>query len=316
MWRNSDVRILYIAKHGSGDNDDEGAIAYAMEMLGHTVISVPEKSASSWMSSRTVDADFLLFHKWPELARFGLRVFPNSRYRDLPRVFWYFDLVDSTDPTLSLRAAHRVAWMKQVVPLCLVGFCTDGDWVKQESRGNLVHLMQGADERLVGPGMFRPTLHSPILFTGMIKHGQERENHIYHLVNRYGSQFKIHGNSPRERQHGRELADLLTSAFIVLAPNGPQSDRYWSNRIYLTLGFGGFLLHPACLMLEEHYAPGTEFIQYHDEHDCDDLIDHYLACPSSERLVVSHAGYRRTIKDHLYRHRCERLVEVVKARLR
>jgi hypothetical protein len=312
------MKILYVAKHDGQDNDDEGAISYAMRVLGHTVYEVPEKSAASWMSCHSVDVDLVLFHKWPELERQGPRLFPNTRYRDAPRVFWYFDLVDSKDPTLMARAAYRVRWMNTITPLCLLGFCTDGDWVKRDRTGKLRLNMQGADERYAGIGNQQTNLYHPILFTGMVRHGQDREFHIKELKELYGEAFCVFGDAgPRQRLHGHALRDLLCSADVVLAPDGPQSDLYWSNRVYLTLGFGGFLLHPWCDGLTQQYTPGRELIMYEDHTQCRNLIDHYRDPDNAaERKKIALAGHQKTLSQHLYRHRVSQLLATVKDALR
>jgi hypothetical protein len=312
------MRILYIAKHNSGDNDDEGAIAFALRELGHDVLCVQEKEAAVWMSNHSIPVGLILFHKWPEIGRFGLRVFGKSMYRVAPKAFWYFDLVHSDDPTLVPRAVHRTVWMNVVVPTCTVGFCTDGDWVKKDRHNRLVHLMQGADERCVGFGdMAGSPEHTPILFTGMVRHGRDRERHIAELRARYGTKLCVLGDAgPKMRMHGRKLADLFSRTSIVLAPNGPQTDNYWSNRIYLSLGFGAFLLHPKCEKLRSHYTPGVEFIEYEGNADCQDKIDYWLGQPWERRLEIAKRGYERTVREHLYRHRCEQLIRTVEERLR
>ena len=140
------MKILYVAKHDCGDNQDEQAIAYALAQLGHDVVKIHEKPRHRTHNLLTERGDFLLFHKCEDMT-----ILKNPT----PKAFWYFDLVDSEDPTLKPRATSRVQWMRQFMPHCLVGFCTDGDWVekcKQTYPNKLYHLMQGADERMVGFG--------------------------------------------------------------------------------------------------------------------------------------------------------------------
>lgn len=173
------------------------------------------------------------------------------------------------------------------IPRVVAGFCTDGDWVVEDRgrTGKLRWLMQGADERTLGFGTPIPDYAgAEILFTGMINHGRRRAEHVAHLQARYGDRFAVMGDGgPKYRRHGRELADVFASCKVVVAPDGPNTARYWSNRVYLTLGLGGYLLHPRCEGLQEHYL-ASELTTYKDWAHLDYLIDRAIQLPE---------GYRR-----------------------
>ena len=299
------MKIVYVAKHGSGDNNDEDAISYALEKLGHEVVKIYEKSGTQ---AKFADGDFLLFHKWEDYDTIA-RV-------KIPRVFWYFDLVRSNDPIFVEKRNHvREEWMRKVTPHCLLGFCTDGDWVADDETGKMAHLLQGADERFVGPGKPGSVDVSPIVFTGLVENGLSRMTHVEQLRQRFGDRFDVVGDGGRRaRRHGRDLADLLASTDIAIAPDGPNTHRYWSNRVYLTLGFAGFLLHPYCDHLTRHYEPDSELAYYSSRSELLEKIDYYLENPA-ERLRLRKAGYEKTLRSHLYRHRCAELVKKVEASL-
>ncbi len=308
------MKILFVANHGNHDNCDESAISYALRMLGHEVLEVQQRQSTTAAAvAKSHNVDFCLFLKWdnPSSLRETAAV--------APCVFWYFDLVaNQDDPTLALRMESRRRWFYDVMRYCVGGFCTDGDWVDQwnatqKAYGNKLYwLMQGMDERVAGPGdASQCNLEVPeILFTGMINHGSRRREHVHRLQTRYGRRFGVFGDGgPRFRLHGRALADLFAKAKIVVAPDGPCTDRYWSNRVYLTLGLGGFLMHPQCAGLRGHYAV-DELVTYKDRETLELLIDDYLDDPSTrENLRVR--GYEATMARHLYRHRCEELVRTV-----
>lgn len=316
------MKILFLARHDSGDNDDEGAIAFALRQLGHEVVCVHEKRAHRTHHLPDVDADLCLFLKHEVVSEIQLIS------RKMPVVYWHFDMIRSVDhdPTLEARSQCRVRWCGDVLPHCLLGFHTDGDWVEADEHktGKLRWLMQGADERVAGfgkfnPGLFWPNVGEPypdILFTGMINHGRKRAEHVAHLRERWGGRFAVMGDGgPKWRKHGRELADVFASVKIVVAPDGPSTDHYWSNRVYLTLGLGGFLLHPACDGLHQTYSP-FELQTYQDRQHLDLLIEYYLN-PDNElrRQALRLEGYRATMERHTYRHRVQRLLEMVKEAL-
>ncbi len=302
------MKILFLAKHGSGDNDDEGAIAHALTALGHDVVCVHEMRRHRTVELSTVNADLCLFLKTPVVSEVA------ETAKRMPCVFWFFDLVTSNDPTLMARSRTRVQWMIDILPYVLVGFCTDGDWVENTGhRGKLVWLMQGMDERVAGFGVRKPEPYPPILFAGMVNHGQSRAQHIAELQARYGDKFGIlGGGGPRGRIHGRALADVFASTKIVIAPDGPQSDRYWSNRIYNTLGLGGFLLHPYTKGLYDQYE--HYLVMYETRDHLHWLIQQYLK-EDEQREKMRLFGFNHTMAANTYRHRCEELIRVVKERM-
>ena len=306
------MKILFVANHGRGDNEDEDAVTFALRQLGHKVTCVQEKRRNRLPSDHDAlfgknGYDFCLCFKWPTIS--------EVREVKCPVVYWHFDLIDGTfDPTLRARSIDRMNWVKDMLQYVRLGFHTDGDWVAKDKTGKLRWLMQGADERVAGFGVpiykEGQLAYPDILFTGMINHGQTRANHIERLRNRYKEQFSVLGDcGPRYRKHGRELANIFATTKVVVAPDGPSSDRYWSNRVWLTLSLGGFLLHPLCRGLERYYNP-DEIETYESRNDLEYKINWYLV-DSKARERYRMNGYRATMERNLYRHRCIDLIKEV-----
>lgn len=304
------MKIVYVAKHDSGGNDDEGAITHALTVLGHRVEVLREVRGHN---AHRLDGDFLLFHKWDRAADFLPRL-------KIPKVFWYFDMVgDGGDPTLAKRSAARVAWMQRVLPLVELGFCTDGDWVRYAEQWygvKLRQLTQGFDERMlphaiVGEGDEGRV--NDVLFVGGRGGGRVRESFVQELEARYGQRFKHvpHGC------YGPDLAKLIRASKVVVAPDGPTGEWYCSNRVYNMLGFGAFLVHPERRILEQQYddrQDWEEILLYEDRREMFDMIDLYLKC-LEERRRISRAGHERTVAEHTYKHRCAELVATVQKKL-
>lgn len=298
------MRVLYIAKHGSGGNDDEGAIAYALEVLGHKVTRVDEglTGTSYDLLMRMSDCDLLLFHKWSVPSAIGL-----LKGIDCPKAFWYFDLVQSQDSTLVRRDTSRILWMSEMIPLVDYGFCTDGDWVDKDTTGKLVLLRQGADERVVGRGL-RGSKPYPILFTGTIRGvGTRRTEWMDHMQKVWGEDF-------HHFPHGlyrESLRNKIASSTFVVCPDFPVTNRYWSNRVYNAAGFGGCVIHAKALDLMSEYAPDREIRYY----SCLDELDYHIAYLANDRRVrneMAEMALERTKRDHLYRHRVEAILKIVK----
>lgn len=278
------VKILYVANHGCGGNDDEGAVLHALQQLGHEVTPLHQDTFGALPGG-----DLLLFHKfqqWKRVIRFQGR-----------KAFWYFDLVDIADPTLQGRCQHRKDWIERA-SVYAKGFCTDGDWAADHG---LTHLPQGADERTlasdVGPGGA-----IPVLFTGSGGGGIVRTSFLKEMRDTYGTGFVHMGRCYRE-----ELRTVLAGTTIVVAPDGPVTPRYCSNRVYTTLGLGGFLLHPYCEYLRKEYSP-DQLVMYRDRAELHELIARYTL-DKSERLRIARSGLYQTKAHHTYRHRLRRLLE-------
>lgn len=296
------MRILYIARHNQKNSaDDEGAIKHALEVLGHSVLCVGEDSPP-YVNSSTFD--FAIFHKWDNVTAL--------QHLQCPRVFWYFDLVDwPHDPTLRARCQQRMDWMARITPHVSLGFCTDGDWVSRDKSGKLVWLMQGADERVVGKERTVMVPDPPsILFTGISRGGgQRRMNFVLEMRSRWGNRFI----QIERGLYGRRLAHHIAAVGIVVAPDSPVSGNYWSNRVYTTLGYGGFLLHPHSNGLRAHYTNYEHLTYYHDMAELHRHIDTYSKVPTT-RLEISEAALQHTMNYHLYRHRVESLLTTLRAR--
>lgn len=300
------MRICYIAKHGSGGNDDEGSVNYALVAMGHDVVCVHEDPRKRLvpLDKAAKAANLILFHHWPDCLQ--LRQF------SIPKIFWCFDLIEwDQDPVLYIRSDRRRAWMRQAMLTADLGFCTDGDWVAKY-HGKLHWLPQGADERVVGFGT--PRLDIPILFTGISRGGgAQRESFVAEMMDRYGKDFVV----VEKGCHGRAMADLVASARIVVAPDSPITSRYWSNRVYNVLGFGGFLLHPLAKGLRDLATgqfPGCGPMFYHDREHLHHLISIARNDPAMRQCVAS-AAHEEVKEKHLYRHRVAEMLAVAAERI-
>jgi hypothetical protein len=306
------VKIIYVARHNAGGNNDEDAIAYAFRELGHEVHAIPESQGFKALQRK---ADFVLFHKWQDTVSLqGLE-------GKMPKIFWWFDLVDfpnEKNEQVRNRCLSRMQWMENIIPLVDLGFMSDGDWVARDRTGRLVHLFQGADERYIGLGennhrcaMCRgPWEGTDLLLTGIRLGGEKRMSFVADIEQHYGERF----THVLKGTHGRDLADLIACHKIILAPDHPVTDRYWSNRVFLSLGFGAFMLHPYCEMLADMYEDRKEIVFYHNREQLHIQIQHYLKS-TTERRLIQQAALERTKKEHLYRHRCAKLIAIVKDRL-
>lgn len=298
------MKVVYVAKHFSGGADDEGAIAHAFTVLGHEVTLVHEEEVDS--PGKVPDGDLALFHHWmhPEY----LENFPGVN------AFWNFDLVEfPSDLTLHDRWEYRRERVRRAMEVSDVGFMTDGDWVSKDVTGKLHFLPQGADERVVGRGNFSQDQNFELLFTGMTSGaGAGRESWMREVSQWYGPRL-VHA---RKGVYREQLRDWTAHAKIVLCPDAPVTDRYWSNRVWNAAGFGAFVLHPYCEGLNEYYTPDA-IPAYVSREGLRQLIEYYLDPAQAEyRRNTSERALLETREKNLYRHRVQELLGKVAGRIK
>lgn len=279
MAQKNKYRIVYTANHGNPHSDDtEGHISHSLTQLGHEVVKLGQNEP-------VLDGDILLFHKHPNLssvANFGGI-----------KVCWYFDKIKFHD---------REDYIRRVLEIADFVFVTDGTWAKENPHPKLRVLRQGIGDRDTSLGKRRyPDLYSDLAFTGTL-YG-ERRQWFNDLAENYD--IRAYNNI-----FNRDLYDLCRSTDIMVAPPTPGDDYYWSNRVYLTLGSGGFLLHPDYKGLHEEYEDGKHLVFYKDFADLVDKIDYYKI-NSQERKKIQRAGYKKTIQDYNFTKRVETLLNHV-----
>ena len=177
----------------------------------------------------------------------------------------------------------------------------------------MVWLMQGFDERMAKHVRFDvKERRFPISFFGIGKGGgTDREGFVFVMKEAFGSDFH---HFPRGI-YGKNLAETIAQSKIVVCPPSPVHHYYWSNRIYLMTGYGGFVLHFYNKTLRYEYATNHEVIFYY-RHRLTSIIRDYLEDEPVEYMDrVRRNAHKRTMEDHTYRRRCERLIQVVQERL-
>lgn len=279
------MNILYVIQSVT---PDEKEIYEALTELGHNVTTTLDRD----LSSTGLGFDFLLFHHSPLL---------NKIHRvPLPKFFWYFDLMEVPfEPAMSV---HRTGQVSGSVKICTHGFCTDGDIAKKWP-DKVTRLTQGAH----GLGRESANQKYDILFAGTTNN---REDFVSKIKERFPNQLKI--IQGRRRVFGKEYAQKIAKSQIVVAPDSPIKLNYWSNRVYVVCGFGGFLLHPYIEELSHQYEDRKEIVYYHSREELYELIDYYLKHPEERELIRDNA-VERTRKEHTYKHRCQKLISIVES---
>jgi hypothetical protein len=159
------------------------------------------------------------------------------------------------------------------------------------------------------------TKKKDVIFVGSKKYHAEwqyRTQLVDWLDKVYGNRFEHYGNGGIESVRGLRLNKLYWSTKVVvgdtLCLNFNYPD-YWSDRIYETLGRGGFLIHPYIPGIEKEFVDKKHvvFYKYGNFEQLKELIEYYLT-HEEEREEIRKAGHELVKNNYTYRHRWQHIL--------
>jgi spore maturation protein CgeB len=168
------------------------------------------------------------------------------------------------------------------------------------------------DHRLRRPIL--PIWKSDIAFIGRARPNESRVSLTQSLSKRFNvkvygrnwTQFGLKATLKTVTHRGYGL--ICGGAGIVLGADiTTDIEGYWSNRLWLTLGCGGFFLTGYVRGMEKYFENGRHLVWYHDERECRSLAEEYLA-KSRERKKIAMEGYRLVHQHHTYHHFVDRVL--------
>jgi hypothetical protein len=179
---------------------------------------------------------------------------------------------------------------------------------------NVVYLPQACDgiaHRRADPGRFG----SDIAFVGKPK--PLRIN----LINKINERFDLKVYGPGWKGTGisigrnaitpRSYAQVCAGTSVMLGADVVRDvPLCFSNRTYIIMGCGGFLLTSYVPGLEEIFENRKHLVWYESDEECLELIDYYLKNPD-ERRVIADEGYRHVHEHYTYDHFVKRLLDTV-----
>jgi hypothetical protein len=291
------MKIAYIGNF-SVDFSTESHIAKSFESLGHEVIRIPESKATI-AGVASVDCDFVLYTK-------TRNILGDWSLIKVPTVAWCLDLYIGLQREVELD--HHPFWK------CDIVITPDGGHQKEFEKHGINHFYvpAGVYDKECYIGDVKESMQKDVIFVGSMHYHPEwpyRRELIKWLMTTYGDRFRLWGTN--ETVRGKDLNNLYASAKVVVG-DSLYSPRYWSDRIYETMGRGGFLIHPKIIGLEEEFEYGKHFVSYNYK-DFDGLrrkIDYYLAHPE-EREEIRMAGHEFVKNNCTYVDRCKQVLKIV-----
>lgn len=288
------MKILYLGNFGNKFSDKtEEHIKFAFEQLGHEVITFEEKEFNT-QRLLSIKADLFLFHKGGENFGVGLpRLIELLNKMTIQKVCWYFDKAWK----------GREIWLDRVTPFVDYMFVTDETWARRRNFNNVRILRQGIGNENLSKGKVVEKYKGDTAFVGA-SYGQ-RYSFVEALKEVYGGGFKTYNNV-----FGRDLYDLCASTKIFVAPLFPQDNFYWSSRVYMIIGSGGFLLHPKLEGIKTEFEDKKEIVYYRNGRELKEYIDYYLE-HETERLSIQEAGYKKCIENFTYLDRVKNMLGAI-----
>ncbi len=129
-----------------------------------------------------------------------------------------------------------------------------------------------------------PIWKSDLAFIGRARPNESRVELTRRLSEQHN--VKVYGKSWREfglkatlkTVTPRSYGLICSGAKIMLGADFTSAvEGYWSNRLWLTLGCGGFFLTRYVRGMENFFENKTHLVWYHNEQECLDLAGEYLA---------------------------------------
>lgn len=178
-----------------------------------------------------------------------------------------------------------------------------------------------------------PLYQSQVAFVGNLLHPPVADETLalrrFTLLERVSEQFElkiwgVQGNpasrarwgsrSPLIEWHAHhvELVKICRAAGIVLGLNTINTiPLYFSNRVFLTLACGGFLLTHYVPQMETMFSNHEHLVWFHSDDECLELIAHYLRRPL-DRARIAAAGKQWTRENYRIETQIEKLLRVMR----
>lgn len=291
--------------------------AASLEELGHQVIRLQEPhTPAARVCDEATQSDLFVWvhtHGWdtPGIDR----ALQQVKAAGVPIVAYHLDLY------MGLRRwkqYERDPYMRLVDHFFTVDRLM-ADWLNRNTDVSGHYLPAG----VFGPECYLADPASPhgndVIFVGQRNYHPEwdyRPKLIDWLTNTYGDRFtRVAGDTPAGTTRGDDLNRLYAASKVAvgdsLCLNFDYPD-YWSDRVFETLGRGGFLIHPRIQGMDRHFIDGEHlvFYKFGDFDQLRFLIDYYLDA-EDERERIRRAGHELVKAEHTYAHRWAEILETV-----
>lgn len=314
------MRIAFLGNFAV-DYSSENHHARSIESLGHTVIRMQEgRHNADHIVEDSRGADLFVWvhtHGWkiPDGSAYGgSQVLDKIKEMGIPVISYHLDLWFGIQRHKDLETDP---FYKQLDYF----FATDKlmcDWFTENTNVQGVYLQAGVFHEEANM-LENIEQTRDVIFVGSKGYHPEwqyRPQLINWLRSQYGSRFThVGGDGDTGTVRGEALNRMYASSKIAVGDTlclNFDYPYYWSDRVYETLGRGGFLIHPYIKGMEEHFSDREHlvFYKYGDFDQLKYLIEYYLY-NEEEREKIRKAGHEHVKANHTYRNRWEYILNKV-----
>lgn len=318
------MRIAFVGNFGV-DYSSENHHAKSLESLGHTVVKLQEgRTNADIIVEEATLADMLVWvhtHGWatPDGSAYGAhQILPKLKERGVKTLTYHLDLWLGLERQKDLDADP---FYKDIEYF----FTVDkkmADWFNENTAVKGRYLQAGVFDQecyMAAPSFQFDTYKHDIIFVGSRGYHPEwqyRPQLIDWLKANYPAGFThVGGDGQIPTTRGQALNTLYADSKIAIGDSlclNFDYPHYWSDRVYETLGRGGFMIHPYITGMEQHFEDGKHlvFYKFGDFDDLKNKIDYYLE-HDDEREAIRLAGHEHVKQNHTYKQRWEAIIKEV-----
>jgi hypothetical protein len=299
------------------DYTSESHHAKSLEELGHRVIRLQESDARSEdILSACVNSDLFIWihtHGWNTPGKITMeKLLETLKGLNIPSMTYHLDLWFGLQREKDLESFPVYKMIDHF-------FTVDkkmSDWFNNNT---------SVKGHYIPAGVFGPECiirefakKHDVIFVGSSKYHPEwpyRSKLINWLDRSYGNRFEHYGNGGVKSVRGLNLNKLYWSTKVVVGDTlciDFKYPDYWSDRIYETLGRGGFLIHPYIKGLENEFKDKEHvvFYEYGNFEQLEELIDYYIE-HDDEREKIRLAGHKLVKNNYTYKHRWQQILKEI-----
>lgn len=304
------MRITFLGNFGV-DYSSENHHKRSIEALGHEVIALqeletPAEVVLDWAKQSQMFI-WVHTHGWTTPGMNMVEVLEQLKALGIPTVTYHLDLWFGIERQKDL---ENDEFYKHIGHFFTVDKLM-ADWFNENTNVKGHYLRAGVFGEEVAALEPNQEPLNDVIFVGSRGYHHEwqwRPQLIDWLKETYGDRFThVGGDGQVPTTRGWELNQLYANTKVVVGDSlvlGFDYPYYWSDRVYETIGRGGFLLMPQIKGLEEEFAYNTELatFKFGDFADLKKSIDFYIA-NDKLRDVIKRNGFNKVKNNYTYKHR-------------
>lgn len=297
------------------DYTSETHHANSLESLNHTVIRLQETEIKSEdIYTKASKSDLFIWvhtHGWRTPGRTGMdQVLRQLKEDGISTMTYHLDLWFGLQRQKDLESVPVYKHIEHF-------FTVDkqmSDWFNKETDVKGHYLPAGVYD---AECQYKDSVpQKDVIFVGSRKYHPEwtyREKLIGWLENTYQNKFEHYGVGGVKSVRGKELNRLYWNTKVVVGDTlciDFEYPYYWSDRVYETIGRGGFMIHPYVRGMEKEFTDKENivFYEYGNFKQLKELINYYLE-HDEERETIRKAGHDLVKNNYTYKHRWQTILK-------